>query len=62
MSFAHHTVLRILALGALCALLSGCPRAERHIPANVNASDYRRSMVQWHQQHDRQPVAPASGQ
>jgi hypothetical protein len=63
MSSAHNTVRRILAWGALCALLSGCSRSstERNVAPNVSSSDYRRGMVQWHQQHDRRPASPALG-
>lgn len=61
---AHNTAGKILAWGALCALLSGCshPIAERNTAPNVSPSDYRRGMVQWHQQHDKRLAVPASGQ
>ena len=63
MSSAHNKVRRILAWGALCALLSGCSRsAERDVAPNVSSSDYRQGMVQWHQQHDKRPAVQAPGQ
>jgi hypothetical protein len=62
MSSVHRAVRTILAWGALCALLSGCVRSSApSIPPNVSSSDYRRAMVQWHQQHDRRPAVPAAG-
>ncbi len=54
---------------ALVTLLLGCKSevsGKNAMPdtGNMSPSDKRKAMVQWHQQHDKQPTgsAPQSGQ